>query len=148
MPHERHRPQAGFSLVEMMIAIAVMGLMLAMAMPRIRDTVIKRDVKSARAAVANMYARARINALQTRKQTTVRFNASTVWITVPLGGGLDTVGAPVDLNNAYGVTVSYTDPSISIQPTGLATLGAPVTIKVTRSGKSDSVMISGYGRLQ
>jgi hypothetical protein len=33
-------------------------------------------------------------------------------------------------------------------PTGLANMAATATITVTRSGKSDSVMISGYGRVQ
>lgn len=140
---------SGFSLVEMMIAIVVAGLMLAMAMPRLREGLVARDVKSARATVANMYARARVNALQTRKATTVHFSATEVWVTTPLAaGGLDTVGAVVNLHNAYGVDVDPSVASIRVLPTGLANLASMVTVKVSRSDKSDSVMISGYGRLQ
>lgn len=141
-------PQAGFSLVEMMIAVAVMGLMLAIAMPRIRDTLIGRDVISARAAVANLYARARVNALQSRKITTIHFSGSQVWITAPLGVGTDTIGAVADLTNQFGVAIDASQPTIAVSPTGLANLGVPVVVRVTRSGKSDSVTISGYGRLQ
>lgn len=148
IPNGRLRPQAGFSVVELMIAVAVMGLMLAIAMPRIRDTLIGRDVKSARAAVANLYARARINALQSRKITTIHFSGSQVWVTAPLGAGTDTIGAVADLTSMYGVTVDASQATIAVMPTGLANTGVPVLVRVTRSGKSDSVTISGYGRLE
>jgi len=144
----RPTPRAGFSLVEMMIAITVVGLMLAMAMPKIRDGQVSRDVKSARVALANMYARARVKALQSRKSTTIRFSGNSVWITVPRGAGLDTVGAVANLTTGYGVAITASTPTITIMPTGLSNMAATATIKVSRSGKSDSVMISGYGRLQ
>lgn len=144
----RREPRAGFSLVEMLIALSVAGLMMALALPRLRDGLVTRDIKSARAAVANMFARARVNALQTRKTTTVNFSGTSVWVTMPLGAGLDTVGALVNLTNAYGVDVTASAPTISLLPTGLANMAMPVTVRVTRSGKSDSVTISGYGRLQ
>jgi len=132
----------------MMIAITVMGLTLAIALPRLREGMTARDVKSARAALANMYARARVNALQTRKPSTVHFSGTEVWVTAPLDGGLDTVGAVINLTTAYGVSVTASQASIRVLPSGLANMAAPVTVKVSRDGKSDSVMISGYGRLQ
>lgn len=148
MRPERLRPQAGFSLVEMLIAITVAGLMLAIAMPRIRETLVSRDVKSARAVLANMYARARVNALQTRKSSTIHFSGTKVWVTAPLDVGLDTVGAVVDLTTMYGVTINASVGTITVLPTGLSNMAALATIKVSRSGKADSVMISGYGRLE
>lgn len=134
----------------MLIALTVAGLMLALAMPRLRESLVKRDVQSARSALANMYARARVNALQTRKNTTVHFSGSEVWVTAPLGGVQDgdTVGAVMNLTNAYGVSVNASAASITVLPTGLANMAATVRVLVTRNGKSDSVMISGYGRLQ
>ncbi|HEX9895025.1 MAG TPA: GspH/FimT family pseudopilin [Gemmatimonadales bacterium] len=146
---KRLRPNSGFSLVEMLIAIVVAGLLMAIALPKVRETVIRSEVRSARSAVASMYARARIHALQTRKSTVVNFNATKAWVTTTDGGGgLDTVGAVLNLTNAYGVAVAYTAPLIKFQPTGLTNVGAPVTVRVTRAGKADSVVISGYGRLQ
>jgi prepilin-type N-terminal cleavage/methylation domain-containing protein len=140
---------SGFSLVEMLIAIAVAGLLMAMALPKLRDGLAARDVKSARAAVANMYARARINALQTRKSTTVNFSTTDTWVTMPLAaGGLDTIGSVAQLSTLYGVSVDASVASITVLPTGLSNMGSTATIKVTRAGKSDSVMISGYGRLK
>lgn len=141
-------PQAGFSLMEMLIAITVAGLMLALALPRIRDTLVTRDARSARAVLANMYARARVNALQTRRSSTIHFSGNEVWVTAPLGAGLDTVGAVVNLTTIYGVAINASVGTITVLPTGLSNMAAVATIKVSRGGKADSVMISGYGRLQ
>ena len=142
-------PRAGFSLVEMLIVIVVMGLMLALAIPSSVKSMV-RDVQSARAAIANMYARARVNALQTRKSSTVHFSGSQVWVTAPLGAAQegDTVGAVVDLTNAYGVAVNASAGNHHAASDRTRQHGVMVMVKVTRSGKSDSVMISGYGRLQ
>ena len=84
-PSGRPLPRAGFSLVEILIVIVLAGLMGALAMPKLRQGLVTRDVKSARAAIANMYARARVNALQTRKSNTVHFSGTQVWVTAPLG---------------------------------------------------------------
>ncbi|HKP28760.1 MAG TPA: prepilin-type N-terminal cleavage/methylation domain-containing protein [Gemmatimonadales bacterium] len=144
----RELSNSGFSLVEMLIVIVVAGLLMAMALPKLRNTLAQRDVNSARAAVANMYARARINALQTRKSTTINFSSTDTWVTVPITGGLDTIGAVAQLATLYGVSVNASVASITVLPTGLSNMGSTATITVTRSGKSDSVMISGYGRLK
>jgi Tfp pilus assembly protein FimT len=132
----------------MLIALAVAGLLFAMALPKLRDTVAARDVKSAKAALANLYARARINALQTRKTTTINFSSTDAWVTMPVTGGLDTIGAPAQLSSMYGVTVTPSVSSITVMPTGLANMATAATIVVSRSGKSDSVTISGYGRIK
>ena len=98
-----------------------------------------------------MYARARINALQTRKSTTVNFSTTNTWATMPISGGAntqDTIGAVAQLSTLYGVSVNASVASITVLPTGLSNMGSTATIKVTRSGHSDSVMISGYGRLK
>ena len=145
---KRELSNSGFSLVEMLIALAVAGLLMAMALPKLRDGLAARDVKSARAALANMYARARINALQTRKSTTINFSSTNTWVTMPITGGLDTIGAVAQLSTLYGVSVNASVASITLLPTGLSNMASTATIKVTRSGKSDSVMISGYGRLK
>lgn len=145
----RLRPRSGFSLVEMMIAIALVGLLMAMAVPKIHDTVIKSEVRSARSAVASMYARARIYAVQQRKPAVVNLNATSAWVTTPdAGGGLDTVGAVVNLANSYGVAVTYNTATLRFLPTGLANVAAPITVRVSRGGKSDSVVVTGYGRLK
>jgi prepilin-type N-terminal cleavage/methylation domain-containing protein len=139
--------RAGFTLIEALIAVVLMGMLLALAPPRIRDAATSADVRNARAAVANLYARARVTAVQLRKPATLRFNVNQAYVTVPLGAGLDTVGAVVDLGTEYGVTLTPSG-TISVSPTGLVNANPPITILVSKSGKSDSLVISGYGRIQ
>jgi prepilin-type N-terminal cleavage/methylation domain-containing protein len=141
------RSRVGFSLLEVMIAITILGLLIAIGAPRIRETMIRVEVKGARAALANLYARARVTALQQRKAATLRFNGNHAFVTVPLGAGLDTLGAVTDLNAQYGVVLTAGG-VVTVLPTGLVGAGLPVTLKVERAGYADSIVISGYGRMQ
>ena len=147
MDPKRLRPQAGFSLVEMMVAIVVAGLTLAIATPKVRSTLVRREVAAARGAVANMYARARIHALQSRHPTTVHFNGTQTWVTATDGAVLDTVGGVVDLTALYGVSVAASQAQIGFTPTGFTSIGSAKVV-VSRSGYRDSVQVSGYGRLK
>jgi len=141
------KANAGFSLVEALIVVAVLGLLLAITTPKIRDASIRSNVRGARGAVANLYARARVTAIQTRKITTLRFNGNSAVITVPGVGKLDTIGAVMNLNNEYGVTLTTTG-DITVLPTGMVNATVPKKVMVSKSGKSDSLMIMGYGRMQ
>jgi prepilin-type N-terminal cleavage/methylation domain-containing protein len=143
----RHRPRGGFSLIELVTVITVVGLMMLLVAPRLADANTRRNVRGARAAVANLYARARIQAVQTRKPATLQFTDSLAWVTVPQGAGLDTIGAVENLKAQFGVSIAATG-SISIQPTGLANAATPIRVTVTKQSKSDSVVISGYGTMQ
>jgi prepilin-type N-terminal cleavage/methylation domain-containing protein len=143
----RLRPRAGFSLIELLTVISVLAVVMAIAAPRVADVNVQRNVRGARAAVANLYARARVRAVQTRKPVTLQFNDSLAWITSPRGAALDTVGGLQNLKAQFGVTIAATG-AISVQPTGLVNAGAPVKVSVTKYGHTDSVVISGYGKMQ
>ena len=144
----RPLPRAGFSLLEMMIAVTISGLLLAIVMPRVQGATTGLDVQGARAAITNLYTRARVTAVQSRRTTTLNLSGTSVWITSPRPtGGLDTLGAVTNLHNEYGVTVTASG-NVAILPTGLVNAGTPIVVTVTKGSRSDSVTISGYGRLQ
>lgn len=144
----RPAPQSGFSLIELMIAITLVGILLAIAMPRVQNATIRRNTQAARAALVNLYARARVTAIQSRRTTTLNVSGTSAWITAPrVGGGLDTIGAVTNLTTEYGVAVTAAG-NVTVLPTGLVNAGTPINITVTKSGQSDSVVISGYGRIQ
>ena len=148
-PHGRHRPRAGFSLIELLTVVSVLGLMMVIAAPRLADANTRRNVKGARAAVASLYARARVRAVQARRPATLQFTDSLAWVTIPRGTGatLDTIGGVQNLNALYGVSIAASG-TISVQPTGLVNAGTPIKVTVTKQSKSDSVIISGYGKMQ
>lgn len=138
--------RSGFSLVEMLMAVALLGLLLAIAAPRIADAGARRNVKGARAAIASTYARARIHALQARVPVTVQFDDSLAWVITPNGAGADTVGAVQNLGQLYGVSVVATG-SIPISATGLVA-NTPISVTVTKGAKSETFTVTGYGRIQ
>jgi prepilin-type N-terminal cleavage/methylation domain-containing protein len=148
-PLRRLRPRAGFSLIELLTVVSVLGLMMVIAAPRLADANTGRNVKGARAAVANLYARARIRAVQTRRPATLQFSDSLAWVTIPRANSavVDTIGGVQNLKALYGVSIAASG-DISIQPTGLVNAGVPIKVTVTRQSKSDSVVISGYGKMQ
>lgn len=147
---QQPRPaRAGFTLIEVVFVLGFMGLVLALVTPRIREATIRADVRSARGAVANLYARTRVAAIQTRKPATLSFNGNSAVITVPGVGKLDTIGGVMNLNQRYGVALAASTSKVGLQPTGLLTNPAvPIMVKVTKHGRSDSLRISGYGRMQ
>jgi len=141
------RSRSGFSLIELLIAVTLLGLLLAIAAPRVQEATVRQNVRSARASVANLYARARIFAVQNRVPVTLQFGDSTAWITTPSGAGLDTLGAVAQLGREFGVSIGAAG-SIAISPLGMVNAGTPISVSVTKYGHSDSITISGYGRIQ
>ena len=74
--------RSGFSLVEVLIAVVIVGVMSLMAYPRVSRSMIKSDLRGGRTRLANMFATARAAATQnSRTITYVRFNGNTAVVT-------------------------------------------------------------------
>lgn len=138
---------AGFTLVEALVVIVTIGLMLAIAAPRVAAGFGATNVRNARNATANLYAKARVTALQTMKQTTLNVSGGRVWITTPGPLGVDTVGGVTNLTAEYGVTVT-SGGSATVLPTGLVNANVPLVVGFAKGSARDSLVISGYGRIQ
>jgi len=146
-------PESGFTFLEVLIVFVFMGLMLLIAFPRLEQALVAANVRNARTLSIGLYARARSSALETGRVATLDFTGDVALITatprlVPVAGSsLDTLGGPQDLQALYGVTVTG-NPSgtLTVDPRGLASSNA-TTIYFTRMGKTDSMAVSGYGRV-
>ena len=145
----------GFTLVEMMIVVALIGAVLMIGWPKVASGLAKTNLRSSRTTVANMFAKARAFAMQSNRRTWINFNGNNVVITAPPrtlpgAGTLDSIGGVEKLSEAYGValTSSPTTTSVTYDPRGIRLLGGgAVKFMLTRNSKQDSVMVDAIGRV-
>ena len=142
--------RAGFTLVETLIVVVVIGLVSLIAMPKFQHALAHSNVLSAKAKVVSLYARARASAIESGRTAAVRANGNSLVVTasprrLPGAGTIDTVVAPTNIRTQYGVGLSGLD-SVRVGPTGIG-LGA-AQIVLTKSSYADTVFINQFGRVR
>jgi prepilin-type N-terminal cleavage/methylation domain-containing protein len=143
----------GFSLVEMLIVVVMIGIMLSIGFPKLRTGMINNNVRAARTALINMIAAARNASAQTNRSTWVKIegNRAVVMARPPFstagGRTADTIGPVQNLGQLYGVTITPDGDSVRFNST-LTSLGVfGKTFTITRSGRVETVAVDGQGRV-
>lgn len=141
--------RAGVSLTELLIVVAIVGILVALASPRIRRSFLRNEVINARNTVANLYTTARLTAVQTSRRVVLKRAGDVVHIAAwprldGTGGALarDTIRL-VDLLAQYGAELAATPDSILIDPKGFG--GSSLVWRVSRMEFSDSVLVNNLG---
>lgn len=139
----------GFTIIEVLIVIGLIGLMAAIALPRIGDALVRQNVQSGRAAVVSTHAKARAVAIQRGVASAFVISGNTLLVVSrnPVTGAVDTVGAPNDLYDRYGVSVVTTRDTLRFDPNGIGADGGDTQITVTRGSHTESVDINSVGRV-
>jgi len=139
----------GFSLVEAMVVVVIIGVLTLIIVPRIEPLVASRAVASARAGFTTLYSRARVAAVQNRRPATLTVDGNMMSVVISLaGGGSQNIGGAIRFDSTYGVTATASPTSVTIQPTGLITTGLPFQLVLVRSNAADTVRITDLGKLQ
>lgn len=140
-------------MIEMLIVVVILGILVIIALPRMRTGVINNNVRAARTTLINMIAGARAAASQTNRSTWVKIEGSRALVLarprlVTLSGSdADTIGPIQDLSQVYGVTVTPSVDSFRFNPTLMTLATASRKFTITRSGRSDTVVVDGLGRV-
>lgn len=142
----RRRPRGGFTAIEMLIVVVVIGIMAAAVMPRISRIVAEERVRKLQGAVAVDLELAFALANRERKPVTVTYNTSTSVLEVK-DRATNTVLKSHYLGQNQGLSataVSFSPTAgITIFPNGLATAAVTVLlingeyirrVAVTRAG--------------
>jgi Tfp pilus assembly protein FimT len=143
-----NRPRLGFTLVEAILVVVIMGIVLVSAAPRVSGAIRSNDLRSARSALRAMIVQARATAVSTRRETRLHFAADSAWITTMQGGAETQVAPARDFAGENRVTLSASSSPLAFQPTGLRTGTDPLTVSLSRDSRSLQVVVSGYGRVQ
>ena len=151
------RSRDGFTLVEALIVVVILGLIVLIGFPKVSAAMMKSDLRSARTTVVNLVATARAASVQSNRRTWIKFEGNKAYVLArprqTVGGGVgldppDTVGAVQDLSAQYGVTVTADADSIQFDPRGFgANFGDSTKVVLSRNSHTETVTLDGLGRV-
>jgi len=143
----------GFTFIEVLIVMVLIGIIAALGIPRIRDAIQKNNVRGARAALGTLVAKARGAAVQRGCRSAIHFTsgtAGTVWITackVSNSALTDTLGGVEQLAVRYNLTLTAGADSVTFMPNGVSPDNTLTVLRVSSNGITDSVMINQVGKV-
>ncbi len=145
-----HRPQPlrtppGTSLPEMLAVLALTGVLLVIALPRMRDGVERAAVRAAVADVIATLSAARQIAVASGGGVAVSVEARAARLRVTRHG--DTVLAR-ELGRMFGVQIRATRDSLAYDARGLGSGAANLTFVIVRGITMDTVVVSRLGRVR
>lgn len=150
MPAMR-RTTRGFTLIEILIVIVIIGAAMAIGFPFFRSATLKGDLRSGGDAIAQLHAVAKQTAIQRGRTARLVLDPSAytavVTVTNAAGTAQDTVGRVENLSNRFGVRFTTTTNTLVFTPRGIGSEATGTTIIVTKGNFADTITISAAGRL-
>jgi prepilin-type N-terminal cleavage/methylation domain-containing protein len=136
--------RSGFTMIEMLVALAVSAVLMAIAIPAIVGMRDRITVRIAASDAARTLADARSIALTAARRTAVKIDQVANTLTVVSGS--DTIRT-LQLQE-YGVQLRTTRDSIAFGPTGIGWGAATATITLTRGSARTALAVSRLGRIR
>jgi len=143
--------RSGFTLIEMITVVALIGMMVLIGFPKIRRALDKTNVRATRDALSTQAAIARAVAVQRGCRSVLHVtsgSAATVWVTTHCRVKVDTVGAVDNMSKRFSVSLAATRDSVHYDPRGLSLDNAVTVVRITgAAGNRDSIVINSIGKV-
>lgn len=136
----------GFSLIEMTVAVALIGAVSAVAAPSVYDATDYNDVMTVKRMIVTHFASAQSSAVQRGRQVSVHIENDSIWIAVVKAAGDSAITAKKSLTES-GANVQTNQPTVIYDSRGFGS-GVPLTgVKVRIFGitAADSVCVARSG---
>jgi prepilin-type N-terminal cleavage/methylation domain-containing protein len=136
------RSRRGFTLVETVLAIAIAGILLTIAVPRFTAMRDRYQLDTAAYQVAGDLRRAQVEAVKRNVTVTVAKTAATTYSMTYIVGGVTQTMA----NRTFEPGVSFTAAAMTVS---LASFGPPIgggaTFSITGAGRTRTVTVGANG---
>jgi type IV fimbrial biogenesis protein FimT len=139
------RDRTGHTLLELLMVLAILGVLLGVALPTLQRTLDAVHARAAAAELASLLALARHTAVYRGTRAAIHLDSVTAAVAVHVGR--DTV-ARRSLRDTHGVTLRASRDSLAYGPTGRGFGAANLTVVLTRRAAVESVLVSRLGRVR
>jgi prepilin-type N-terminal cleavage/methylation domain-containing protein len=141
------RQQRGFTLIEMLIVITIVGILLGVVVPRYGTISNTMQLHSAKQELGSLLAQGRATAIQT-DQTVLVVRTGNVISLIAVNGTGSSIIAQQDLHSQFGVDVSASRDTVTYDSRGMV-IGNSATLKfVVNNGTTrDSVCLMALGKV-
>lgn len=146
--------RTGFTLIEILMVIVLVGIMMTVAIPYLRTGASKTNVRGAADEISRLYGTARATSIQRGKIAWLVLNhtASTVMVIASKvnATGIDTITKPDNLNTRYSVTFTDSNDTLVFTPRGIGANLTPTTVIITSTAQGivDTVIIYPTGKIK
>ena len=134
----------GFTLVEILIVIAIMVIMMSLALPKMGNMNDRNQMRSTKDGIEARLAAARAAAIATGRQSRFYVEGDSMRITTFNGATETAKGTTVNLNRQFGTKVTSGNVTIAFDGRGMTTNAGNI-VKFTRGSLVDSLCISPIG---
>lgn len=135
-------------MVELMIAVVVMGIITAIAAPRLASIRDEASVRSATQQVGAYVATARAAAIRRGMRANFKTLGDTMWVEIQQTGAPEVIAPKIPLSATFNVAMTSTTDSIVFDGRGFAiNLLARQKYVLTRAAESDSVCVTRLGMI-
>jgi prepilin-type N-terminal cleavage/methylation domain-containing protein len=142
----------GFSAIELLVVFVIIGIIAAFGIPRVRSAVIKSNVRSAKAAMGTLVAKARAAAVARGCNATMTLTSGTtgtvsISVCTVTGTGMQVLGGVDSLAARFNVAMTPSTSTLQFDPRGLAVNYASLVVGFSSNSISDSVIVNPLGQV-